>query len=31
MSIVLVVNGERRQLSIDPRSTLLDVLRDASG
>jgi xanthine dehydrogenase YagT iron-sulfur-binding subunit len=28
MDIVLVVNGERRQLSIDPRSTLLDVLRE---
>ena len=28
MDIVLVVNGERRQLSIAPRSTLLDVLRE---
>src|SRR5919204_1356320 len=31
MDIVLVVNGERRQLSIDPRSTLLDVLRERLG
>ena len=28
MDIVLVVNDERRALRIDPRSTLLDVLRE---
>jgi len=31
MDIVLVVNDERRALRIDPRSTLLDVLRENLG
>ena len=28
LSIVMTVNGETRRLSVDPRSTLLDVLRE---
>jgi xanthine dehydrogenase YagT iron-sulfur-binding subunit len=31
MQLSLVVNGERRQLRIDPRTTLLDLLRENLG
>jgi xanthine dehydrogenase YagT iron-sulfur-binding subunit len=31
MQIALVVNGERRELRIDPRTTLLDLLRENLG
>jgi xanthine dehydrogenase YagT iron-sulfur-binding subunit len=31
MEVTLSVNGERRALDLDPRTTLLDALRDALG